>query len=387
MSSRNRPNVTDSPLLTPAIRILSQSQQGHPAIMVKPWRSTMPEASVEVVKAGRRATDPVITIPKEHFMAKAQADTKAKEFKAASKTIAAKGVVKPKHKPGESAPGVKGIFPQVGVDKDVGGVVKSGLPSTTTTGDSDMTEAEKTLPQATLDKQAATQAKMAAKLEKQAAATKKKADAEAAKVAKAAEREAAAKLTKEQREAKAAEQAEARKAANPDGKRTYFGSMLTLSDKVKAGAYVKGLNGQLRSDDDVATTLEVVKPENVVKLIMEVLGLTVNPYTHLNIGQQSMNLRNKLRGALRAEEGAGLIVVPGTDTEPPVRATITRLRELRDVHGYATEEDAVTKKAEAKKAKQEAADKAKAEKEANKAKIAAAKAEAKAKPAEAAPAA
>jgi hypothetical protein len=398
MTSRNRPNVTDSALLTSAVRILSE--QGKSTFEVKDWRTIMPEVSF--IKAGRRATDPIVPIPfEEPTMAKAQAEVKATAFKAATKAAAKKGIVKPKHepslkpkhepslKPGESAPGVKGVFPQVGVDTVTKSVVQSGLhqPNGEHTVTDATTKTDADLPQATKDKQAATQAKMAEKAAKIEAAAKKKAEAEAAKKAKAAEREAAAKLSKEQREAKAAERAEALKAANPDGKRTYFGSMLTLADKVKAGAYKKGLNGQLRSDDEVARILEVVKPETVGKLIMEVLLMETNPYAHLNIGQQSMNLRNKLRGALRAEEGAGLIVKPGTDTEPPVRATVTRLKELRDANSYATEEDAMAKRAEAKAKKEEARKQAAAEKQANKDKLAKEKAEAKAQTPAAQPAA
>lgn len=380
MTSRNRPNVTDSALLTSAVRILSE--QGTTTFEVKDWRTIMPE--IAQVKAGRRATDPIITIPLENIMAKAQADVKATAYKTASKAAAAKGITKPKHesslKPGESAPGVKGVFPQVGVDKTAGGVVQSGLHQPN--GDKPVTNAQTTktdadLPQATKDKMAAAQAKIVEKEAKVAAAAKKKEEAAKTKADKAAEREAASKLSKEQREAKAAAIAEARKAGDPEGKRTYFGSMLSLADKVKAGAYKKGLNGQLRSDDEVARILEVVTPANTVKLLMQVLCLTENPYAHLNIGQQSMNLRNKLRGALRAEDGAGLIVVPGTESQPPVRATITRLKELRDSNGFATEEDAVTKRAEAKAAKEKAKAEADAVKQANKDKLAKEKAEAK----------
>jgi len=98
------------------------------------------------------------------------------------------------------------------------------------------------------------------------------------------------------REAAKAERA-ARLAELKDGK-GYVGSMLALADKVKAGEYVKGLTGQLRSNDELAQALDGVLPGGVVKLGVHVLNLESNPYSHLNVGQQSMNLRNKIRGAI-----------------------------------------------------------------------------------------
>lgn len=337
------------------------------------------------IKAGRRATDPNIEL-KEPIMAKAQADAKKTAFNTAAKSLAKKGVTKPKHTPaspsvpedqdreamnqdrapGESAPGVLGVWPgsnEVGVDKGADDVVKSGFDSTTKP-ENPMTETTTQVEQTAQDKAAAAaQAKIAAKqakIDAKAAKDAKKAeDAAASK----AEREAKAEKAKQERDAKNEARA-AELAEKSGGKRTYFGSMLTLADRVKAGAYVKGINGQLRTDDDLAVTLEACKPEAVVQLLLKFLQLETNPYVHLNIGQQSMNLRNKARGAIRAEEGAGAILVPGTDTEPPVRATIARLRTLRDDGGYATEEGALAEKAAAKaKRDQERADK-KAAKEA-----------------------
>lgn len=322
-----------------------------------------------ILKAGRRATDPVII--QEPIMAKAQADTKAKEFNAAKKTLLKRGVTKPKHEPavhqipvqlagGESAPGVQGMWPQVGVDKTPEGVVKSGFDSTTKP-ESTMTEpTTKTKQELAAE---AAQAKIAAKQAKIDEKAKKDAEKAQEAAAKKAERDAAAEVKKLERENKQAAKT-AELAEKSGGKRQYFGTMLTLADRVKAGAYVKGINGQLRSDDDLAVTLEACKPEAVVTLLLQFLGLATNPYAHLNVGQQSMNLRNKARGAIRAEEGAGAILVPGTDTEPPVRATIARLKQLRDDGGFATEEGALAEKAAAKaKRDQERADK-KAAKEA-----------------------
>lgn len=135
-------------------------------------------------------------------------------------------------------------------------------------------------------------AKIAAKAEKTAAR-------EASKAEKAATQLAKVTATKEEREA-AKSQRQARFAAlNPDGTRKYIGSMLALADRVKEGAYVKGVTGQLRSNDELAQILDGVTPNGVIQTAKAVLALEMNPYSHLNVGQQSMNLRNKMRGALR----------------------------------------------------------------------------------------
>lgn len=135
-------------------------------------------------------------------------------------------------------------------------------------------------------------AKIAAKAEKTAAR-------EASKAEKAATQLAKVTATKEEREA-AKSQRQARFAAlNPDGTRKYIGSMLALADRVKEGAYVKGVTGQLRSNDELAQILDGVTPNGVIQTAKAILALDMNPYSHLNVGQQSMNLRNKLRGAVR----------------------------------------------------------------------------------------
>jgi hypothetical protein len=136
------------------------------------------------------------------------------------------------------------------------------------------------------------QAKIAAKAEKAAAREAAKAEKEAAKLAKVT-------ATKEQREAAKAERQARLAALNPDGTRKYMGSMLALADRVKEGLYVKGVTGQLRSNDELAQILDGVTPNGVIQTAKAVLALDANPYSHLNVGQQSMNLRNKLRGALR----------------------------------------------------------------------------------------
>jgi len=159
----------------------------------------------------------------------------------------------------------------------------------------------------------AVQAKIAAKAAKLEAAAAKKTAAEAAKAekaiaaaaakdAKAAERLAKVAVdpaVKAEREAAKAERAARIAALIASGeKRTYTGPMLSLADRVKQGLYVKGATGQLRCNDELATLLNAVPVDNVIQLAKIVLELPENPYSHLNVGQQSMNLRNRMRGAL-----------------------------------------------------------------------------------------
>ena len=100
---------------------------------------------------------------------------------------------------------------------------------------------------------------------------------------------------------------------NPDGtpvvaaKTGYFGPMLALKTAVKR--YVKAANGQPCNGDEVATLCGQYSRETVVKALIAALGLGHNPYAHLNPGQQSMNLRNKARHAVRS----GLIQLQDID--------------------------------------------------------------------------
>lgn len=167
--------------------------------------------------------------------------------------------------------------------------------------------------------------------EKRAADKKAREDAAALRAQKIAENKAA-------REARAAEL----KAAG----RTYVGSMTQLADRVKQGAYVKSMTGQLRSTDELAVALDAVPAANVVILGLKALKLAENPYTALNIGQQSMNLRNRMRGAIKK----------GT-------LTLDEVKNIRDQDGLATAE------AEAAKKKEAAAERAKKAEEAKAAKL------------------
>lgn len=145
-------------------------------------------------------------------------------------------------------------------------------------------------------------------------ASKKERDAAAAEAKRIADAMAIAGVTlptQEQLDREAAE-AQAEEAANlareaeelasesakpaVDG---YDGPMLALRHRAKQGLYTKAANGQLCCADPLALKLGSLPPEGVIRACIVALNLPANPYTHLNIGQQSMNLRNKLRHALK----------------------------------------------------------------------------------------
>lgn len=165
------------------------------------------------------------------------------------------------------------------------------------------------------------EARAAAKAEREAAKAAKLAEKEAAKAAKIAEREAAAQA----KEAAKAERAAARAAkAEREARLAELGpqgKMSALRDAKKN--YVKSATGQLRTNDELAQALDTVPPTGVIRLALEVLQLPENPYSRLNVGQQSMNLRNKLRGAIKRNV-----------------VTIAQVVAARDAGGYAlTAED------------------------------------------------
>jgi hypothetical protein len=89
----------------------------------------------------------------------------------------------------------------------------------------------------------------------------------------------------------------------------YQGSMLRLRERLAQGAYQKAANGQPCCGDQVATILGSLAPAQVIRACIAAMALPANPYIHLNIGQQSMNLRNKLRGCFKREEfGLGVLI-------------------------------------------------------------------------------
>lgn len=88
-----------------------------------------------------------------------------------------------------------------------------------------------------------------------------------------------------------------------DDKQRYNGPMLALVSARKS--YVKAGNGILCNGDQLAVICGAHSRDETVKALGTLLfskGLTaaVNPYLSLNPGQQSMNLRNKARHALKA---------------------------------------------------------------------------------------
>jgi hypothetical protein len=105
--------------------------------------------------------------------------------------------------------------------------------------------------------------------------------------------------------------------------------MAALRDAKKN--YVKSATGVLRTNDELAQALDAVPPTGVIRLSLEVLALDANPYARLNVGQQSMNLRNKLRGAIKR----------GT-------VTIAQVVEARDAGGFAISAEDIAAAATAK---------------------------------------
>lgn len=77
----------------------------------------------------------------------------------------------------------------------------------------------------------------------------------------------------------------------------YAGPMLALVAARKA--YVKGANGNPHCGDEMSTILQGLSREGVIAVLLRFLELESNPYSHLNPGQQSMNLRNKARGQIK----------------------------------------------------------------------------------------
>lgn len=355
----NHPDAPEDPLLASARQILLSASS---TFEVKPWRELMATKNTA-------------------------AAAKSKEVKEAAKKVATTKVAPYKHKStGQDMTVTEGMAKAAdlaqrgleqaasegGVDNPPPGVVHSGLdhqpghqentmskfaPKTTEAGTT--TEAGPVNPAPTKQEvdAAAAKAKMDEKAAKKEEAAKKKAEREAAAAAKKAE----AEKTKAEREAKAAENKAAREARIAElaatGKK-YTGTMLALSDRVKAGVYVKSTTGQLRSTDAIAEAFDAVPPQNVVKL-GTLLFNEPNKYAALNIGQQSMNYRNRLRGAVRTGLEVGGVKI----TLDLIKAKIAELgldtgRSEAEARAKAKAERE-EKAAAAKKAKEEA--KAKAE--------------------------
>jgi colicin import membrane protein len=301
-------------------------------------------------------------------MPNVNAKAKQADLKTAAKNAATKGITRPKHKSAADITAMQeentrkflagstaqpDAASESGVDTPPSPMVQSGFSvfnsgatMTETTKPAGPTAEDKAAAKAAREQAAAVKAQAAA--DKQAAALKKKEDRE---VAKAAAEKAKADA-KTEREAKAALR-KAELAANP------LGEMHALRDA--KDRYVKGSTGRLRSTDPLATALDAVQPAGVIQLAMQLLQLETNPYAHLNVGQQSMNLRNKMRGAINKKV-----------------FTIEQLVAERDARNLEADTKAAAEAKEAKAkaaadAKQKAAD-AKAAADADKAAKAAAKA-------------
>lgn len=83
----------------------------------------------------------------------------------------------------------------------------------------------------------------------------------------------------------------------PANENRYDGPMLALVAARKH--YVKAANGILCNGDQLANLCGKHTREETVKALIVALKLPGNPYLTLNPGQQSMNLRNKARNALK----------------------------------------------------------------------------------------
>lgn len=205
--------------------------------------------------------------------------------------------------------------------------------------------------QAAKDKKAADKAAAdAEKAERKAAADKAKADKKAqAEADKAAKAEARALAKKEREE---------RLAAAAEGK-TYAGSMLALADRVKQGVYVKSATGQLHSGDELALALDGVSPTDVIRIGLDVLKIEENPYAHLNIGQQSMNLRNRMRGAIKKQALAITDITSYIARNNVVQVTPAEIEARRAEKAARVEAAKAEREAKAEAARKAAAEKAK----------------------------
>lgn len=227
--------------------------------------------------------------PWRTIMKNGAAAQKSREVKAAAKKVAARA--KPyKHE----------AEPAVGVDETPATVVESSSTISAMGGIANQLTKEPTVTKQEKDAAAAA-AKIEAKAARLQHAEAKKAAAEAEKVKKAEARALLAAAKKAAAEQAKAERAQARAAAKAERAAAAGDTKLmgALRDRTASGHYVKGANGQLRTNDDIALAFEHVPAKFTVAALLAASGLTENPYTHLNYGQQSMNLRNRLRGQLR----------------------------------------------------------------------------------------
>lgn len=74
-------------------------------------------------------------------------------------------------------------------------------------------------------------------------------------------------------------------------------SMMKLREARKQYVRAPGTKSMVNGDN-LALALATLTPVQIAIVLQQVLALDVNPYAHLNPGQQSMNMRNKLRAAI-----------------------------------------------------------------------------------------
>ena len=98
-------------------------------------------------------------------------------------------------------------------------------------------------------------------------------------------------------EAYVIEQAKPTPSAKRDGLSPATESMKAF--RTASEHYIVGKNGNPHCGDDVAKLFADIPRDQVVNVLLKALKLDSNPYSHLNPGQQSMNLRNKARGAIK----------------------------------------------------------------------------------------
>ena len=286
MTNRNHPDRVEDALLRSARDILLSPNN---TFVVKPWREIMKAKSHKKSykpEATEESTPPVFKDPFHMFK---------------RSVIEAEPAVRVKRsKLVEQAD----LPPVITIDDDAALVVQSSGDGAMDALTQSLTEPRKTkMSDMTPEEKLAVAASKKALAEKTAALKlTEKADKALAKELAKAERDDAkaamrAKALAERDDAKA-EKVAARIAAGGAAS-VQVGMADALRQRVIAGSYVKGSNGQMRTTDALAIVLEVVSVPNMVPLLKEVLGLVENPYPQLNQGQQSMNLRNKLRHAIR----------------------------------------------------------------------------------------
>jgi hypothetical protein len=113
---------------------------------------------------------------------------------------------------------------------------------------------------------------------------------------------------------------------------------------------VKTKSGSFHKDDFIGGTLDGLNIDQVKEIAKE-LGLDANKYDHLNVGQQRMNLGNRLRAMTARNEGhseeAAATVDKARDT---VESMADGFRATNEAEAAAEAETKAAAKAKAEKA-------------------------------------